>query len=1134
MSRREAPSSSPSGSWLASLDLAAAEKLVGKNALDAALATLRVYVEAPALERESPNGSRVVAVVMETPDGTRLSSPIKVALRIQGGDPMGASPPNPDRVEASCAVCKLSLGRQQLCEHTRWLLIDLAVCEDLRLRLAAAETIDDVELNGVLPGLRQRALEARTLEERLEAWLPPAQVNDDFEIDVEAVTTPSTTTAEGPRSALLLYHRKGRSLLAARDVLASRLTPKHRRMVDVMVPYHGNRHALVATRGQASIVIHLLRDEIGARVRFPEGRVKPRVDREESRLVVRWVVSPSPPNQANQAETVVATAEESFVFAGPFPYLWVPKTRAFYVIDPSVDLEAAMGMQRVPSLALPPSAEGDAAAARVGKALLLRGRGRGITLPKPEVFGLPPMIAPSFELRLHGSPLDVRAELFAIYDGVGKLPAGEGQTAAADARDLEAEAKAIAMLEHAGFTRDPRGDFVAAEERAVELWRVGLDELRASTAPRFEVFVAESIAKARIGPPLAMDLRVGTTAGWLDTELEFRAGALKVEIERLHKVLASGKRWLELSDGSLSKIADEVATLIGQARLESKQRLPPHQFGRVARWIELADSVVPGSPIHVDVDANVKALVLRLRDRTERASASLTLPADVGRRLEATLRPYQRVGVAWLELLRELGAGGLLADDMGLGKTLMTLTFLAAIRGEPRPSLVVCPTSVVGNWIREAERFVPDLRVAAYTGNARRRTKIEDHDLLVTTYGVLRRDLEKALGRVRFRCVVLDEAQNIKNPASVVARCARKLEAETRIALTGTPVENRLSELWSLMTFVNPGMLGTAAEFDARYERPIANRPDGAVAAELRDIVRPFILRRTKRDVLGDLPAKTEINRSCVFGLRQKRLYDALALTMREAMAKNLEKRGAARTQLTSLTAILRLRQMACDPRLVDPSASPQDSAKRAAFLELVRELVAEERRALVFSQFVELLTLWRADLDEAKVPYEYLDGATSNRDEVVERFQKGSAPLFLVSLKAGGSGLNLTAADTVIHVDPWWNPAAEDQATDRAHRIGQTRPVTVIRLVAEGTIEDKLLLLKEHKRELAGAILDEGDMAGARLTSLLTDEDVALLLGDATVAEEEDDEEEVDAERVASDPRSKPTFPGSAADQDP
>jgi len=1085
-------------SWLSSVDAELVERRFGANTVDLALTSSRIYVDAPGLE-----AGRLTATVVDTPGGKRLSTPIKISVRVHSDE----------RLEIVCAC-----GSKHLCDHAVWLLVDIALHRELREAILAGEIKLAAELTQKLPSLRARALEERTLDERLAAWLPPRTFDDDFEIDVEAVTTTTAGAAEAPRSALLLFHRKSqsRAILPARDVLASRLVPRHRRVVDLTAPYHQDRNALVALRGQATLVIHLLREEIGlhteafkARARFPldQAPAKPHVERDDERLVIRWYAG----------TTLLGEADTTFVFAGPFPYLWVPASRSFHAISPDVDLDVAMGMQRVPSLPIH-----GALSDRVGRALLLRGRGRGIGLPKPEEFGLPPLEAPSFELRLTGSPLDVQGELSAVYS-VGKLAVGRlavHSQESLEGRDSEAETLALQLLEKTGLSIDPQTGLLRAyEDHAVHLWREGIASLRASKEPRFEVLAGESLARTKVGPAIEIDIRVTTTAGWLDTEFEFRAKTLAVEIGRLHRALADGKRWVVLGDGSLSKISDQVALLIGEAEglgIEDKVRLPPHQFGRIARWIELADGA---TNLSVHLDTKVKDLRSRLA--TLASKPELRLPSQ----LTATLRPYQRVGVAWLQLLRELGAGGLLADDMGLGKTLMTLTFLAerceraeAAGETSAPSIVVCPTSVVGNWAREAARFTPKLRVIVWTGSQRRASAIGDHDLMVTTYGVLRREIDK-LQKIRFACAVLDEAQNIKNPAAATAHAARRLEADMRVALTGTPIENRLSELWSLMTFVNPGILGTAAEFDARYEHPISVRPDGAIAAELRAVVRPFVLRRTKREVLTELPPKTEIERACPLGLRQKRLYDALALTIREAMRKKLERRGGARTQLSVLTAILRLRQMACDPRLVDTTALATDSAKRAAFLEIVRELVAEDRRALVFSSFVELLTLWRQDLDDAKVRYEYLDGSTTNRDPVVDRFQTGNAPLFLISLKAGGAGLNLTAADTVIHLDPWWNPAAEDQATDRAHRIGQKRAVTVVRLIAQGTIEDKIGLLKKQKRKLAAAIIDD---EGSGASGGLSEEDIALLLGDADASEADDEDDsgaDADADTVGAAP---------------
>jgi len=1070
------------GRWIATIDPSLVDDRFGADVVTFALSAPRVYASPPAIDA----AGRLVATVVPAPGGRRLSTPLKVAVRVREGSALD--------VACDC--------RGRMCDHVVWLLVDVAFHPPLREALARGAPTDD-EL-AALERVRAQALEARTLDERLAAWLPARAFDDEWEIDVEAITIASAAAAES-RAALLLRHRRpgSRALVPAKDILGARLTPRHRRLVELTAPYHLDRNVLVATRGQAAILAHLLRGEIGlfanrfkARARFASGQVSPRVEPRGDRLVARWYAADG---------TCAGDAADTHLLAGPFPYLWSPATHTFHEVSPDVDLDAALGMSRVPSLPL-----GEGTADRVGRALLMRGRGLGVSLPEPEVFGLPPLEKPSFELRLGGSPLGVTGELHAVYS-IGKMPVGHG--APGEARDFEAEKEALVALAEAGLVPGDRGGLVATEEHAVMLWESGLAKLRASESPRFEVLVAESLARTKIGPPVELDIRVASSPGWLDTELEFRAGALGVEKEKMHQALVSNRRWLVVSDGSLAKIADEVASLVSEQLAAGKGagKLPPHQFGRIARWLELADA----PEVHVHVDPQTIALRQRLRDLATRPQP--VLPA----RLEATLRPYQLVGLAWLQLLKELGAGGLLADDMGLGKTLMTLAFLARWAEEAaaqRPSsegsermvgatLVVCPTSLVGNWLREAERFTPDLRAIRWTGTTRRDSDLEEHDLVVTTYGVLRREVAK-LARRRFRCIVLDEAQNAKNPASATSRAVRQLDAELRLALTGTPVENRLSELWSLMTFANPGMLGTARDFDERYERPIGLRPDGAVAAELRAAVRPFILRRTKAQVLVDLPPKTEIERACVFGLRQKRAYDALSLAVREAVRTNTDRRKDARTRLAVLTAILRLRQMACDPRLVDPQARPEDSAKRAAFLDLVRELVSEDRRALVFSQFVELLTLWRQDLDAAKVPYEWLDGSTTTRDAVVDRFQNGTAPIFLVSLKAGGAGLNLTAADTVIHCDPWWNPAAEDQATDRAHRIGQTKPVTVIRLVARGTIEDKIALLKGKKRELSAAILGaagEG-ASGEDPLGALTNDDIDMLLGEAD-GEVDDDE---------------------------
>ncbi len=784
---------------------------------------------------------------------------------------------------------------------------------------------------------------------------------------------------------------------------------------------------------------------------------------------------------------------------------------AIYRVARDVDLDLAAQLARSSVLLVPPGRLRDA-----GSKLLRAARGRGIDMPAHETFGLPPTETPTFVLRLAGEPLDVTGELVAVYRAreVPLYPAdGVGSE---DGRDLEEEARARARAEAAGLVRkthpddddddddDTDSEIAVSGEDAIAFWQGGLLALRNATNPSIDVQLTETLARVRVGPPLTGRVHVALEGNWLDTRLEFASDELAVELDAIRAALAGKRRWVALSDGTLTRITASIESLAEEAaEIMTGQvgRLPAHQLGRLDRWIEENDG---------RVDVAVDALRGRLR------ALAVAAEPDMPDGLEGTLRPYQRLGVAWLQFLQALGAGGILADDMGLGKTITTLAFLLRRKEKegPAPSLVVCPTSVATNWVREAARFTPGLRVVLHHGPSRERSAepIADCDIVVTTYALLRRDLE-ALAAIRFRCVVLDEAQNIKNADSATTRAAGRLDATMRLALTGTPIENRLRELWSLASFTNPGILGTSRTFETRFERPIATDRASPLAGQLRAIVRPFLLRRTKGEVLRELPPKTEIDRIVTLVRADKRMYDALAHSLRASVARDVQKREGF-SSLSVFTALMRLRQMACDPRLVDARLEHEgaESAKRLAFLELVRELVAEGRRALVFSQFVQLLTLWRRDLDREGIAYEYLDGQTTKRDEVVARFQEGTAPLFLISLKAGGAGLNLTAADTVIHCDPWWNPAVEDQATDRAYRIGQDKPVTVVRLVARGTIEEKILSLKAKKRELTRAVIGDD----ARALEGLTEEDVRTLLGDAD--SEEDDDEDDDAGQSPTD----------------
>ncbi|MCA9511289.1 MAG: DEAD/DEAH box helicase, partial [Myxococcales bacterium] len=452
------------------------------------------------------------------------------------------------------------------------------------------------------------------------------------------------------------------------------------------------------------------------------------------------------------------------------------------------------------------------------------------------------------------------------------------------------------------------------------------------------------------------------------------------------------------------------------------------------------------------------------------------LPAD----LAAELRAYQRAGVDWLAFLRDAGLGALLADDMGLGKTLQTL---CALRGR---ALVVAPTSVLGNWRDEAARFRPGLRVALYHGPARALDPAAD--VTLTSYALLRLDAD-ALAAVDWDAVVLDEAQQIKNPESQAAQAAFRLRAQQRVALTGTPVENRLEELWSLLHFLNPGLLGGRADFRERVARPVANG-DAEAASRLRERIAPFVLRRLKRDVARELPPRTDVVLRFALSDEERAVYDAVRAA---GLAAALDALRAGGSLMPALEVLLRLRQAACDAALVPGVGAPPASSKLELLVARLEEARDDDHRALVFSQWTSLLDRIAAALDAAGIPWVRLDGATRDRDAVVARFQAGEVPVMLVSLRAGGTGLNLTAADHVFLVDPWWNPAVEQQAADRAHRIGQTRPVVVHRLVAQDTVEERILALHESKRALALAALGEGgdDATAAGLTR----EDLLALL---------------------------------------
>ena len=458
--------------------------------------------------------------------------------------------------------------------------------------------------------------------------------------------------------------------------------------------------------------------------------------------------------------------------------------------------------------------------------------------------------------------------------------------------------------------------------------------------------------------------------------------------------------------------------------------------------------------------------------------------------LRATLRPYQEEGISWLQFLREYGLAGILADDMGLGKTVQALAHLVIEKESgrmDRPSLVVAPTSLMTNWRREAERFAPGLRVLVLHGLERKQhfETIKGHDLVVTSYPLLPRDQEVLL-KEEFHCVILDEAQFIKNPKTLYAQVACQLKARHHLCLTGTPMENHLGELWSLFHFLLPGFLGDEIRFNGLFRRPIEKGRDDERRVVLAKRVGPFILRRRKEQVMKELPPKTEIVQNVELSGAQRDLYESVRLAMHERVRAEVESKGLSRAHIIILDALLKLRQICCHPRLLSlPSAQKvTESAKLDLLLEQLPEMLEEGRKVLLFSQFTSMLAIIEVELKKREIPYVILTGQTQDRATPVERFQRGDVPLFLISLKAGGTGLNLTAADTVIHYDPWWNPAVENQATDRAHRIGQEKNVFVYKLMTVGTVEEKIAAMQARKRELVEGLLDEERRENVKLTA--------------------------------------------------
>ncbi len=658
-------------------------------------------------------------------------------------------------------------------------------------------------------------------------------------------------------------------------------------------------------------------------------------------------------------------------------------------------------------------------------------------------------------------------------------------------RDLAAEGEHLAQLSELGFEALPNSEVSQAS------LQISHNRLLHALHQLSEAGWELEIEGARVRRPRASNLSLETGIDWFELEAEVDFEGERVGLPALLRALERDASAIQLGDGSLGLIPREwLERLEPLARMGRREgdalHFHPSQALLLNALVERAttDDLLEdfGDLPLWTVEPNQE--LQRLCRKLERGRAPRARKAPRGFRGE--LRPYQGEGLGWLHHLRDVGLGGCLADDMGLGKTIQVLSLLESLRrgtsvAERQTSLVVVPRSLVDNWTSEAERFTPRLRVHAYTGPERAQLldRLAEYDVVVTTYGVLRRDIDK-LAQTRFRYVILDEATAIKNSASQTWKAARRVQAEHRLAVTGTPVENHLGELWALFEFLNPGMLGPSVRGRQAFVE------DDAWLSTVGRALEPFLLRRTKQQVLRQLPAKTEQTLYCTLEGAQGRQYQELLQHYRSKLLQRVHTKGMGRSRMHVLEALLRLRQAACHPGLIDRAQREGGAAKLDLLLPALEQAIEEDHKVLVFSQFTSFLSIVRDHLRKCDIEHEYLDGRTRKRAECVRRFQTDpDCRVFLISLKAGGHGLNLTAADYVFLLDPWWNPAVEAQAIDRAHRIGQERAVMAYRLVARNTIEEKILELQRSKRRLADAIVsnDKG------LLRQLTPEDLEVLL---------------------------------------
>lgn len=721
-------------------------------------------------------------------------------------------------------------------------------------------------------------------------------------------------------------------------------------------------------------------------------------------------------------------------------------------------------------------------------------------LEKMQPFFVPATFNPKLYLNEEGSLLTIKIDnVYETEHGEISLPGPdpdlqtgsykEGSKAYLVRRAQDEEAQLFSELQDMGFQPRSNSIWFMEQEAAITF----LLDYYPQLVEAYRVYGEKNLTRYKVRltkPQIVAEVDTDDDNKWFNLDIAVEYDDQRVPIDKIWEAWSQGKRYVQLKDGSYTSLPESWLKKIShklRALGYDADKPPRQQFEQYETPV--LDKLLEDLP-----DVKTDEQFVKLREKIHNFEEIKIITPPKG--LNATLRPYQAQGLSYLNFLHDYKFGGILADEMGLGKTIQTLSFILSLheRGVNGPSLIIVPTSVLPNWEREAEKFVPQLKRLTIYGSRREEMfkKISESDLVVTTYALLRRDLEELL-KYEYSTVILDEAQNIKNPNTITAKSVRKLKSDMRLCLSGTPIENNLFELWSLFEFLMPGFLSSQHAFQRGIVKPIKDG-DEETLDYLRGRVKPFILRRTKSEVAKDLPPKIETVHYCELIEEQRDLYNALAKRLKEQVLKDVDEKGMAKSQMSILDALLKLRQICCHPRLLNldmPGLSTNlPSGKFDAFKDLIFDIVEGGHKVLVFSQFVQMLHVIRSWLQIQEIPFAYLDGSSKDRFEQVDMFNETpEIPIFLISLKAGGTGLNLTSADYVIHYDPWWNPAVENQATDRTHRIGQKRQVFAYKMICQNTVEEKILKLQEMKKHVAEAIIP-----GQSALKSLTRDDLEML----------------------------------------